>query len=42
MLNLPSTVSIFLYTQPADMRSYAVTVVMRSRATEDAGGGDRA
>ena len=33
---------IYLYAKPLDMRNYAVTVFMRSWATGDAGGGDRA
>ena len=33
---------IYLYAQPADMRNYAVTVIMRSRDALNAIGGDRA
>jgi hypothetical protein len=30
MLNIPSTVSIFLHTRPTDMRNYAVLEIMPS------------
>jgi len=35
-------VQVWVATTPVDMRNYAVTAVMRSRAAADAGGGDRA
>ena len=42
MLSLPPSIRIFVHALPTDMRNYAVTVIMPSRATEDAIGGDRA
>ena len=42
MLSLSELVRIYVCLAPTDMRNYAVTVIMPSRATEDAIGGDRA
>jgi hypothetical protein len=42
MLSLPASDRLYLCTAPADMRNYAVTVIMRSRDALDAVGGDRA
>ena len=38
MLSLALPVEIYLCVTPADMRNYAVTVIMPSRASGDAGG----
>jgi hypothetical protein len=42
VLSLSELVRIYVCLTPTDMRNYAVTAVMRSRAAADAGGGDRA